>query len=185
MRRPLLLFALAALLAAPAPAALVIDPGQSTLTPTVGGVETLSGDLQVALGAAPPLVANTTFDVVSLNATSSGGLDITLDPSLSNPAAGVLNPAGGFLIPNLFLELDDGVTLFQLTVPNVTGSYGDFTGCPGSVCLETTFDIDTGGAPGIVTVHLFAVPEPGTALLLWLGLAALGVRTRIRQEGSR
>ena len=179
MRHLLLLLALLALLAAPAPAVvLTIDSSQSTITPTVGGVETLSGTIQVILGDPLPLAANTTFDVEDLSATSSGGLDITLDPSLSNPGAGVLNPSGVFLIPNLFLELDDGVTLFQLTVPNVLGNFGDFAGCPGSICLETTFDVDTGGPLGIVTVYLFAIPEPHTALLVSLGLLVLGRRTR-------
>ena len=179
MRNLLLLLALSALLPAPTPAlVLTIDPTQSTLTPAVGAVETLSGTIQVLLGDPLPIVSNTTFDVEDLNATSSGGLDITLDPSLSSPGAGVLNPSGGFLIPNLFLELDDGVTIFQLTVPNVFGSFGDFVGCPGDICLETTFAVDTGGPLGIVTVHLFAIPEPHTALLVSLGLLALCRRTR-------
>ncbi len=62
MRHLFLLLALSALLAAPAPAVVLsIDPTQSTLTPTVGGVETLSGTIQVVLGEPLPIVANTTF----------------------------------------------------------------------------------------------------------------------------
>lgn len=178
MKRWISWLVMSLLLAAPASAVLTIDPSQSSLTPTVGTPETLSGTVGVVLGDPPPLVSNTTFDVSQLAATSSGGLDITLDASLANPGAGVLNPAGGFLIPNLFLELDDGATVFQLTVPNVTGSYGALPGCPAQVCLETSFQIDTGGPAGIVTVNLYAVPEPGTAGLLALGLAGLSWRRR-------
>lgn len=169
--------------AAPAGAALDIDPSLSTLVPTVGAIESLSGTLVALPGAPPPLAATTTFDVLALSAASSGGLDIRLDPSLSSPAAGVLNTAGGFLIPNLFLELDDGLVTFQLTVPNVTGSYGDFPGCPTALCLETTFAVDTAGPAGVVTVHLLAIPEPGSAALVSLGLVALA--RGVRREGSR
>jgi hypothetical protein len=126
---------------------------------------------------------NTTFDVTSLVASSSGGLSITLDPTLSRPAAGVIDPGGSFLVPNLFLQLDDGMTTFQLTVLNVTGSYGPLAGCPGAVCLLTAFDVDTGApaGPGLVSVEVFAVPEPAAGSLVVLGLAVLGLRCRSRR----
>ena len=70
MRHLFLLLALSVLLASPAPAVVLsIDSSQSTITPTVGGVETLSGTIQVVLGDPLPLVANTTFDVQNLSAT--------------------------------------------------------------------------------------------------------------------
>ena len=186
MRPLLLLTALAGLLALPA-SALTLDPARSTLTPTAGAVETLSGSLVATLGATPPLVANTSFDLASLAVTSSGGLSITLDPALANPAAGVLSPSGSFLIPNLFLELDDGLASVALTVPNVMGSYGALAGCPTAVCLEASFQVDTGGGSGIVSVDLFAVPEPGTGTLLALGCGALalGRRRAARAGGPR
>ncbi|MGH0030908.1 MAG: PEP-CTERM sorting domain-containing protein [Myxococcota bacterium] len=182
MNRMLLLLTLSLLLALPAAAGLTIDPSKSTLTPSSGPVETLSGTLGVVLGSPLPLSSTTTFDVTGLAATSSGGLNIVLDPSIATPAAGVLNPSGGFLIPNLFLELDDGLSVFQLTVPNVVGSYGALVDCP-VLCLETTFDIDTGGAAGIVTVDLFAVPEPSTAGLVLVGCLGLGLRRRAVARG--
>lgn len=179
--RPLLLLAcLPFLWIAPARAAFTIDPALSTLAPGAGPVETLSGTLSLALGAQPPLVSNTTFDVTSLFATSSGGLSIMLDGTLSSPAAGVLSPSGSFLIPNLFLTLDDGTSAFQLTVPGVMGSFGALAGCPVATCLSTSFEIDTGGPAGVVAVSVFAVPEPGSGALLALGCAALAARRRRR-----
>ena len=162
--------------ALPASAVLTIDPTASSLTPTAGSPESLSGTLKVVLGDPLPLASNTTFDLTQLSAQSSGGLDITLDSSLATPGAGVLNPSGGFLFPSLFLELDDGMGSAPLTVLNVTGSYGALPGCPTSLCLETTFQIDTGGPAGIVTVNLLAIPEPGSAWLLAAGLVALRAR---------
>ena len=175
-----------ALVAGIAPArALTIDPTRSELTPSAGAPQPLSGTVDVLLGASPPLSANTTFDVTSLDAEASGGLAIGLDPMLAHPGAGVLSPSGSFLVPNLFLHLVDGSSIFDLTVPNVLGSYGAFAGCPADVCLETSFDVDTGGPSGVVHVELYAVPEPGPAALLVPGLAALSIARRRAPEVSR
>jgi hypothetical protein len=161
--------------------ALIIDPTRSSLTPAVGAPQSLSGSLSIELGAEPPLSANTTFDLVALDALASGGLAIGLDPALANPGAGVLSPSGTFLIPNLFLRLDDGLAAFDLSVPDVLGSYGLLPGCPGTVCLATAFEIDTGGPLGVVSVEVFAVPEPASLALLALGLLALaGARRALR-----
>src|SRR5215470_7232537 len=168
-----------ALLAGVAPArALTIDPTRSSLTPSAGAAQSLSGTVDVLLGTAPPLSSNTTFDVTSLDAHASGGLAIGLDPALAHPGAGVLSPSGSFLVPNLFLRLVDGSSIFDLTVPNVLGSYGAFAGCPADACLQTSFDVDTGGPAGVVHVEVYAVPEPGTAALLALGMTVLSAARR-------
>jgi hypothetical protein len=60
----------------------------------------------------------------------------------------------------------------------VLGSYGAFPGCPADVCLQTSFDVDTGGPSGVVHVEVYAVPEPATAALLALGVAALSAARR-------
>jgi PEP-CTERM motif-containing protein len=175
-----------ALFAGVAPArALTIDPTRSSLTPSAGAAQPLSGSVGILLGASPPLSSNTTFDVTSLDAHASGGLAIGLDPALAHPGAGVLSPSGSFLVPNLFLRLVDGASTFDLTVPNVLGSYGAFAGCPADVCLQTSFDVDTGGPSGVVHVELYAIPEPETAGLLALGLAALAAARRRTTRGSR
>jgi hypothetical protein len=165
---------------------LVIDPAQSALTPTAGAPQSLSGVSVLELGAEPPLSSNTTFDVTALSASASGGLSIGLQPSLANPGAGVLSPTGAFLIPNLFLRLVDGANLFDLTVPNVLGSYGAIPGCLAGTCLQTSFDVDTGGPLGVVNVHVFAAgPEPATAALVALGVIALAAARRGAQRGTR
>jgi len=175
-----------ALFAGVAPArALTIDPTRSSLTPSAGAAQPLSGTVDVLLGASPPLSSNTTFDVTSLDAHASGGLAIGLDPALAHPGAGVLSPSGSFLVPNLFLRLVDGTSVFDLTVPDVLGSYGAFPGCPADVCLQTSFDVDTGGAAGVVHVELYAVPEPAPAALLALGVAALATARRRATRGLR
>ena len=79
--------------------------------------------------------------------------------------------------------LVDGATVFDLTVPDVAGSYGALPGCPAAICLSTSFDIDTGGPAGIVSVEVFAaVPEPASAGLLAAALAALAA---LRRAGVR
>jgi hypothetical protein len=184
--RKLVLVWLLACGAWPAHAALIIDPALSALTPTAGAPQSLSGVLAVELGAEPPLSSNTTFDLTALFASASGGLSIGLDPALANPGAGVLSPTGAFLIPNLFLRLVDGATIFDLTVPNVLGSYGAIPGCTMAPCLQTSFDIDTGGPSGVVHVQVFAaVPEPATAALVALGVAALAAARRGAERATR
>jgi hypothetical protein len=158
--------------AAPVRAALLIDPSLSSLTPAAGPAQPLSGALRVQLGALPPLASNTSFDVTGL-AAQAGSLEIGLDPALAFPGAGVLAPSGAFLVPTLFLRVVDGSASFDLAIPNVQGSFGALPGCPARNCLATAFDLDTGGAQGVVHVELYATPEPGTLALLALGLLAL------------
>lgn len=175
--------ALAGLLAGPEASAvgfdLSLDPALSELDPANGSPAPLSGTGRVELGGLPPLAANTTFDLVEL-AASGAGLFITLDPDLSNPGLGVLRPDGSFLIPNLFLRLDDGVLAFDQTILDVEGTFGASAACSGATCLETSFQIDSLGPRGLIDVRIVALavaPEPSLLLLLPVAAAA-GLRRR-------
>jgi hypothetical protein len=174
-------------LAAPAGATtLVLDPVLSSLAPEAGPAQSLAGSLVILLGSEPPLTSNTTFELTGLALVAGGGALIGLDPALAHPGAGVLSPSGSFLIPNLFLRLVDGASVFDLTVPNVRGSYGALPGCPTAACLSTSFEIDTQGPAGVVAVQVFAaLPEPATGGLLALGLAALAAARRARAGDVR
>lgn len=168
--------ALALSLAEPASASLIVgvrvDPGQSSVTPAVGPAETLSGTITLGVGMLPVL-ATTTFDVIGLAITSSGGATIGLDPDVLNPGLGVIAPSGAFVIPTLFVRLVQGPVTIDLPIPDVTGSvlFGPLDDPLARV--ETSFSIATGGPAGDVLVHIVAVPEPGTLVLLGGGLLAL------------
>lgn len=185
--RPALLAAAILALAAPAGAVSVvtlpISSAQSALTPEVGAAQALSGSITLSLGALPLGGVSTTFDVIALSLVASGGATIGLDPTVASPGLGVLTPAGAFLIPTLFVRITDG-GVQDLAIPDVAGSVSFGAGGASLAGLVTSFGIDTGPPAGVVTVDVTAVPEPGAAALLGLGLAALGAR-RARTEGSR
>lgn len=166
-------------LAAPA-GALTIDPSQSSIVPQVGVAESLSGTIDVSIGSVP-LTQNTTFDVVGLSA-AAGGATFTLDPASPGPGLGVIGVSGAFLIPTLFLAVDPGGGAFPLAVPNVTGTA--LFDASGTLLreLSTTFQIDSGGPEGILTVTVVAVPEPSGLLLAAAGLVALGLRRRAAHQ---
>jgi hypothetical protein len=185
--RPLLL---AAALVALAPSAravtivtLALDPAQSALVPEVGAPEALTGTITLRLGALPLGGVSTTFDVIGL-ALAAGGASIGLDPAIANPGLGVLTPAGAFLIPTLFVRIDDGAPQ-DLAIPDVSGNVVFGAGGASLAALTTSFAIATGGPAGLVTVNVTAVPEPAAAALLALGLAALGARRAARTEAPR
>lgn len=182
-----LVLAAALLLLAPSARALSIatlqlDPELSVLIPELGAVQALSGTITVAIGDLP-LGGATTFDVIGLDVVASGGATIILDPTILGPGLGVLSPPGTFLIPTLFLRLDDG-TLTDLAIPDVTGSvlFGD--GGVALIQLDTSFEIDTGELAGIVQVNVRAVPEPAASAVLAVGFAAI-VALRARTEAAR
>jgi riboflavin transporter FmnP len=147
----------------------------------------LAGALTVELGALPPLAATTTFDLRALTLLAVGPslLAFVLDPDLENPGAGVLNANGQFLIPTLFLQVDDGTSLTDLAVSNVTGSFTlEDPAClfQYAACLDTYFEMDGGATFGTIAVRVAAtttvIPEPSTALLVAFGVASLAVAAR-------
>jgi hypothetical protein len=185
---------LAALLAGPAPARAVsllfsIDPAQSSVSQ--GGTSyALSGLVSLELGALPPVGANTPMAVIGLVASFGSLLDgtftpIGLDETLANPGLGVLFPDGSFLIPSLHLEVNGA----SLTVNEVTGTLGPDTPCSYSLCFElaTGFDLEpsSGGTIHVSVVAGAVVPEPATALLAALALAASPLAATRLRRGSR
>jgi hypothetical protein len=179
--RGLLGLALALAVARPG-LALAIDPSQSSIVPEVGSPESLSGALTLTLGQLP-VAQNTTMDVTFLAATSSGGIAIALDPASPSPGAGVVSPAGAFLIPTLFLRVQDALGSFDLAVSNVTGTVVFDSSSQRIERLSTAFEIDSGGPGGVLQVTVVAaLPEPGG---LALAGAALGVLLAARRRGVR
>ena len=154
----------------------------SAIVPDVGPTETLSGSITLSV-ASVPVLSPTLFSLTNVSVLASGGASFALDPSVLSPALGVVQATGNFLIPTLFLHIVDGALNFDLAVPNVAGML--FFGAGGSVVgIASSFEIDSLSPAGILTVNLLAgVPEPGTALLLALGIAALGMR--VPKEISR
>lgn len=150
----------------------IVAPSSITnqdLTIDIAPTGTITFDIATVPHATPQLFAITQVSV------SAGPLHFTLDPTLASPALGVIQPDGRFLIPTLFLRGHDGAIDFDLAIPNVRGVT---FGAPGSATgLFTQFRID--GGSDLFDVTLYAnVPEPGTALLLSLGTAALALRAR-------
>ena len=171
---------LALLVATPA-SALTIAPGQSSIVPQFGAAESLSGTIDVAIGSLP-LTQTTTFNVIGLSASASGGTTFGLDPASLSPGLGVVNVAGSFLIPTLFLEVDPGGGSFPIAIANVTGTVLFDAGGTVLRQLATSFQVDSGGPAGILTITLVAVPEPASLVLAGAGLLALALRGRIVQK---
>lgn len=166
--------------AAPAARGVVFGPLALVPPSDVGG-QPLSGNITLDV-ASVPVATPTSLRLTDIS-VFGGGATITLDPTLLSPALGVVQPDGAFTIPTLFLRIDDGAIAFDLAIPNVTGTLA--FGQDGAVTgLMTHFEIDTGD--GIALVRITAeVPEPGTALLVALGLSLVATRSRARQEITR
>lgn len=149
----------------------------SAIVPESGPSEALTGSITLDV-ASVPVVSATLFSLTNVSLLGGGGTSFALDPTLSSPALGVVQAAGNFLIPTLFLRVTNGASSFDLAIPNVAGTL--YFGAGGSVVgIASSFEVDSLSPAGTLTVNLLAgVPEPGTALLLTLGLGALAARAR-------
>lgn len=163
---------------------LALDPTASTLVPESGPAQALAGTLTLRVGALPPGGTGTSFDVIGLALTASGGGTIGLDPALANPGLGVLRPTGEVLVPTLFLRLEQGGEVLDLAIPDVTGTVTFGPGGASLARLDAQLELATGGPAGLLTVTIAALPEPASAALLAIGLAALAARGA-RAEGQR
>ncbi len=178
------LVALGAWLLAPALASaltLTVDPAQSEVSDGSTS-EALSGSLEIELGSAAG-TSTTTFDVRSL-VLLAPGLSVGLDPAAPNPGAGVVNAAGAFLIPTLFVAFDVGPGSLALALPDVSGSV-EFGGV-GLSRLTASLEIDPGDGGPVRTFSVVALPEPQLALWLGVALVAAGRRAMVplAPEGS-
>ncbi len=157
---------------------LSLDPALSSLTLAGSPPQSLSGTILVSIDSLPLGGTSTSFDVIGLALTASGGASLDLDPALAAPGLGVLTAAGSFLVPTLFVRITDGETI-DLAIPDVTGDVVFSSGGASIETLAAAFELDT--PSGIVALSLLAVPEPATAVLLTAGLAVLCSR-RSNQE---
>jgi len=176
------LFAISCLLLAGPAAAVSFGPlaavPPSAIVPDAGPGESLSGSITLDV-ASIPVAAPTLFHLSDVSVLASGGASFELDPSVLSPGLGVVQASGAFLIPTLFLRIVDGATNFDLAVPNVAGTL--LFGAGGEVVgLKSSFQVDS-LTDGVLTVNLVAaVPEPGTALLIAFGVAALAFKREVR-----
>ena len=160
----------------------VIAPSAVTFDGATYDIDAGAITLEVDVPIATPRLLRLTDASIEFRTSATQVVTFALDPTLASPALGVVQPDGSFLIPTLFLVGNDGTSDFDLAVPNVTGQLfvagGTVLGLTSAFSLE-----DALGNP--IGVGIYAgVPEPGTALLLALGLGGVALG-RARKEIAR
>jgi hypothetical protein len=180
-----LLFALA-----PAPRAgaaathLVLEPESALVFPGSEPIP-LTGSLTIRLGAWP-LDGPTTLEVLDLSIGASLVV-ATLDPEIAAAGLGIAFDDGTFLVPTLFLALEDDFVPtppVPVAIPDLTGTLAE----DGSsqLVLETAFELEINGSTASLVV--VAAPEPGAAPLAGAAatvLAALAAHSSGRASGTR
>lgn len=163
---------------------LTVDPAQSRVSDGATS-QPLSGTVEIVLGSDAG-VSTTTFELTSL-VLLAPGLSVGLDPAAPNPAAGVVNAAGAFLIPTLFVAFDVGPARLALGLPDVTG--GVQFGGAGLTELAATVEVDPGDGGPVRLFTLVALPEPQLGLLLmaapWVLMRWRSLATSGREGSSR
>lgn len=141
----------------------------------------LVGRIRVEAGTLP-LVGPTSFEIVEVDATGSGGT-VRLDPEVASAGLGVLAPDGTFLVPTLFLRVGQGGVAQDLAVANVTGSVELDPICGNTITdLAASFEVDSGDAEGPLAVAVVATPEPDAAALGAAAALALALCRRARRS---
>ena len=110
-------------------------------------------------------------------------VDPAIEAVADLPGADVatVNPDGTFLVPTLFVIVDDGTLVFDLGITNLTGSV-EFEDAGLSVGgLVTGFQIDT-GSPPLLDVTVVAIPEPASLSLAAAGLLGLAALRRAKGD---
>ena len=163
---------------------LALDPAQSAISPESGAPQPLSGLLRVEVGSLP-LTSPTTFEIVRVDVGASGGGVVRLDPTLPSAGLGALFVDRSFVVPTLFLRLSQDGTGQDLAVANLAGRVELDPVCGNTVTrLEASFEVDSLGPAGVLSVAIVAAPEPRSG---WIGaLAALALlRPRRAREALR
>jgi hypothetical protein len=166
------------------PLYLGIDAARSSIAPPVGPAAPLLGYLRVDVGSLPPNVTTVPFNLLTV-AAETDDLAIRLDPAFANPGLGALNAAGNFLIPNLHLIVESGVTTTPVTLTGIMGTFDPGDTCSSPFCLAVQFAI-AGPAAGEETVVTVYAPEPASLVLLLVGIACTITAGRPRSaDGAR
>ncbi|MCG8590818.1 MAG: PEP-CTERM sorting domain-containing protein [Proteobacteria bacterium] len=147
---------------------------ESELVLQDGTAVPVDGTLTVDFEAFPLPAVNSGFELVALELTL-GEVTVTLDPDVPSAGLGVVDPAGDWLIPTLFLQVDDGESPFDFTLTDVSGDLlFDRQGNLVTLRTVSRFLLELGDAkPAVLDLRADVIPEPGTAWLLGLGLAGL------------
>ena len=153
---------------------LALDPAQSTVAPESGEPQALSGLIRVEVGSLP-LTAATLFEIVRVEARGDDLGPVRLDPTIASAGLGTLFVDRSFLVPTLFLRVPDprspdDLPPQDLAVTNVAGTLELDPACGDTVTrLTSSFEVDSLGPAGVLSVTIVATPEPRSG---WPGAAA-------------